>query len=95
MPNRFHNPVLRAQYNQMLHCFRTQHKDLIYPSGRRCWGNGAANAFWRGYDGKIAPVWDARSRQTPAYACFRAGHDVRALVSAGVYDDVPDDRLGH
>ena len=72
-------------------CFRGRHKDLIYPSGRRGRGNSAATAFWRGYDGALGPVWDARSRQTPAYACFRAGEDVKALVAAGIYDDVAPD----
>lgn len=93
MSNRFRDAVLRRQYDQMVHCFRTHHHDLIYPSGNRCRGNACAGYFWRGYDGVAIPTWDARSRQTPGYACFRAGQDVRKLVDAGVYPGVPDDRL--
>lgn len=88
MSNRFRNPMLRKQYDQMLSCFRTRHKDLIYPSGVRCRGNAAAGAFWRGYDGLVNPYWDAVSKQTPAYACFRAGQDVKRFVDAGVYAPV-------
>jgi hypothetical protein len=95
MANRFRIPMLRRQYDQMLHCFRTRHHDLIYPSGARCRGNAAAGAFWRGYDNVMKPNWDARSKQTPAYACFRAGQDARHLVDAGVYADVPNDQAWH
>lgn len=28
--NRFRNPMLRKQYDQMFHGFRTQHRDLRY-----------------------------------------------------------------
>lgn len=88
MSNHFRDPTMRATYDAMVSGFRTRHKDLIYPSGARCRGNGAATAFWCGYDGVKRPVWDARSRQTPGYACFRAGQDVRRFVEAGIYDPV-------
>ena len=88
MSNRFRDPIMRAQYDAMVSCFRTRHKDLIYPSGARCRGNVAATAFWGGYDRVKRPIWDAHSRQTPAYACYRAGQDVRQFVEAGVYEPV-------
>lgn len=90
MPNLFRDRTLKGTYDVMLNCFRTRHKDLIYPSGRRCKGSGGATAFWRGYDGRTNPIWDTASKTTPAYACYRAGQDVKRFVDAGIYEDVPD-----
>ena len=43
MSNRFRDPLLRAQYDAMLSAFRARHHQLIYPDGKRCRGNGAAD----------------------------------------------------
>ena len=88
MSNRFRNSMLRRQYDACLHCFRVRHKDLIHPTGIRHRGNAAADYFWRGYD-LVKMNWDARMRQSPAYAAFRAGEDVRHFVDKGVYEAVP------
>jgi hypothetical protein len=88
MTNRFRDPAMRRQYDACVASFRIRHPDLIRTSGTRCRGNGFATYFWRGYDGLTRPVWDTNSRRTPAYACYRAGQDVRRLVEAGVYEPV-------
>lgn len=87
MSNRFRNPMWRRQYDACLNCFHIRHKDLIHPSGIRNRGNDVADYFWRGYD-HIKMNWDARSRQSPVYAAYRAGEDVRCLVDHGVYEAV-------
>ena len=89
MSNRFRDLTMRRQYDACLLSFRTRHPDLIRPSGVRCRGNATATHFWRGYEGRVRPTWDANSRRTPAYACYRAGQDVRRFVEAGVYEPVP------
>lgn len=76
MPNRFKTPALRKQYDACVKCYRSRHRDLVRPDGTPHLGNGWASHFWRGY--KRTPLnWDAPSRKTFAYACYRAGEDMR------------------
>lgn len=74
--NPFRIPVLRKQFDAMVFAYVERHKDLIHPNGVRP-GNAWAQAFWRGFDGVPRPVRD-NLKDTPAYACWRAGAAVRA-----------------
>ena len=75
--NRFRDPTLRKQYDVMVRLFREGHRDVGTPV-KRCKGNSFAGYFWQGFDG-VAPqrFADRDSRQTLAYACFRAGQDCK------------------
>jgi hypothetical protein len=82
--NPFHNHLMRQQYDAAVFSYDTKHRNFIYATGRRCLGNAWAGSFWRGFDGLNEDQWrrDASSRQTPGYACWRAGKDVRAALDA-------------
>ncbi|MBY3155373.1 hypothetical protein HFO56_23905 [Rhizobium laguerreae] len=82
--NPFRNKMMKQQYDAAVLTYDTKHKDFIYATGRRCLGNAWAGAFWRGFDGLLDDRWkkDAGSRQTPGYACWRAGKDIKAVLDA-------------
>jgi hypothetical protein len=81
--NPFRNPILRKQYDGMFYVFSIKHRDLFRPDGTPHRGNSWATNFWRGYEGKDDPKrWDRASRQTPAWACWCAGRDVRKLETS-------------
>jgi hypothetical protein len=77
MQNPFRNREFRKQFDMLVHCYRENHRDLVRLPWPHC-GNGLASSFWRGYFGDIKRErWDASSRQSFAYAAFRAGEAVR------------------
>jgi hypothetical protein len=81
--NPFRNAVLRKQYDALVHLYAIKHRDLVRADGKPHRGNSWATNFWRGYEGKDdASRWDRASRQTPAWACWRAGHDIRKLENS-------------
>jgi hypothetical protein len=80
MANRFRNKAYRAQYDAMVRAYHTRHRDLVRPDGTQHLGNGVANNFWRGYE-NMPMNWDRNSRDSFAYACYRAGQDVRKAVA--------------
>lgn len=78
-PN-FRHETLRVQFEVMVVAFDAGHRDLGTPEAR-CTGNSFASAFWKGYDGVTTGLGNYRdraSRQTLAYACYRAGQYCRA-----------------
>ncbi|MCV9964474.1 hypothetical protein OIU34_21525 [Pararhizobium sp. BT-229] len=82
--NPFRNDIMRRQFDAAVSTYDTKHRDFIYPNGRRCVGSAWATNFWRGFEGMAADRWkkDAAARQTPAYACWCAGRDIRAALDA-------------
>lgn len=76
MANRFKTPALRKQYDACVKCYRAKHRDVVRPDGTPHRGNAWADNFWRGYE-SVPMNWDAASRQTFAYACYRAGADMK------------------
>ena len=75
--NPFRDRTLKATFDIVVQCYVARHRDIWREPGAARPGNAWANNFWRGYDGVHIPNWDAYSRGTPAYACFRAGQAVR------------------
>jgi hypothetical protein len=68
--------TLAKHFDQVVKCYFTKHRDLIHASGNRNMGNGISGYFWRGYDGVFPKTrWDG-SRDTFAYASYRAGEMV-------------------
>jgi len=79
--NPFKKDLLRRQFDSCVLCYFTRHKDL-FRDGTRHTGNGVANQFWWGFDGARKPEqWDG-SRDTPAYASYRAGEAIAAYEAA-------------
>jgi hypothetical protein len=78
MANRFRDPVLKKEYDAVMQMFLTKHQNLFSKDGSRSRGNGVANSFWLGYDGKFFGIgWDSNSKQTLMYAHWRAGQDAK------------------
>lgn len=82
MPATVRNPFkaggnLARHFDHVVKCYHAKHRDIIRANGDRNMGNGIAGYFWRGYDGAY-PIrrWDG-SRDTYAYASYRAGEEVR------------------
>jgi hypothetical protein len=86
--NPFKQDILQKMFDTMVWSYETRHHDLIRADGSRHMGNGAATAFWRGYDGNPIGVVGRAGRQTPSYACYRAGAAIarkeRDALPAGV-----------
>lgn len=82
--NPFRHPTMRQQFDAIIGAYDKRHKDVVHVDRegryRRHLGNAWANNFWRGFDGVAAGRWDPASRQTPAYACWRAGEALRAAL---------------
>ncbi len=77
--NPFRQDMMARQFDALVNCYVNQHRDLIR-DGFRNLGNSWATGFWRGYDDVIpSERWDRGSKQTFAWACYRAGKAVRAL----------------
>ena len=64
------------QFEQMLKLYADGHRDLLRLGPARCMGNNMAVAFWRGYD-STPPHTIAKD--TPLWACYRAGQAQRLL----------------
>ena len=64
------------QFHQMLRLYAEGHQDLLRLGPVRCMGNNMAVAFWRGYD-SIPP--HTIPKNTPLWACYRAGQTQRLL----------------
>ncbi len=79
--NPFKTKFMRANYEAAVKTYDIRGSNFIYPNtNRRCVGNAWANNFWRGFDG-VARNWDHASKQTPAYAMWCAGRDIRQALS--------------
>ena len=91
--NPFKKDLLRRQFDSCVLCYFTRHKDLFREDGTRHTGNGVANQFWWGFDGARKPEqWDG-SRDTPAYASYRAGEAIAAYEAALAAKDAEIERL--
>lgn len=91
--NPFKKDLLRRQFDSCVLCYFTRHKDLFREDGTRHTGNGVANQFWWGFDGARKPEqWDG-SRDTPAYASYRAGEAIAAYEAALAAKDADIARL--
>lgn len=77
MTNRFRDPVLRRAYDEAITAHAATSK-VLFHAGQEHRGNGVAGPFWRGFHAEQSGHWDAASKQTLAYAYWRAGQDVRA-----------------
>ncbi|MBR8426178.1 hypothetical protein [Burkholderia cenocepacia] len=77
------NP-LAQQFDTMLKAYAERHPDVIHPDGRRCLGNNASSAFWKGYD--LTPPY-LIGNGTWAWACYRAGQTQRLLDDDGARTD--------
>lgn len=76
--NPFKRDILKKQFAACVYCYFSRDKDFFRADGSRHTGNGVANAFWRGFDGVYKPGhWDG-SKDTPAYASYRAGEMIAA-----------------
>lgn len=76
--NPFKIAILKKQFAACVYCYFSRDKDFFRADGSRHTGNGVANAFWRGFDGVFKPGhWDG-SKDTPAYASYRAGEMIAA-----------------
>jgi hypothetical protein len=72
--NPFRNPLMRARFDDLVTAYRRGHANLFTESGRRARGCSMATDFWRGFDNAIpAARWDRASRDTLAWAAYRAG----------------------
>ncbi|CAJ6621004.1 Uncharacterised protein [Burkholderia pseudomallei] len=65
---------LAQQFDTMLSAYAARHPDLMHADGRRCLGNTASSAFWKGYD--LTPPYLVVSGSW-AWACYRAGQTQR------------------
>lgn len=63
-------------FDHMLTLYAEGHRDLLRTGPVRCMGNNMAVAFWRGYD-SIPP--HTIPKDTPVWACYRAGQAQRLL----------------
>lgn len=81
--NPFKKEILKRQFAACIYCYFARDKDFFRADGSRHTGNGVANQFWWGYDGARKPEqWDAASKDTPAYASYRAGSLVAAYEAS-------------
>lgn len=90
--NPFKNKILHGQFAACLKCFDARHKDLIgtdWRDGRfyQHRGNAWAHHFWMGYNGARGRKHYQGSYDTPAYACWRAGYEIRKLCDSGLTID--------
>lgn len=82
MANRFKNPILKQAYDNCIKMFETKHETLFNKGGFQSAGNGIANSFWKGYNGTVFGAgWDAESKDTLAYAYWRAGEDISKRIT--------------
>ncbi len=76
--------TLSKQFDGMLKAYAEGHRDVLRENGAaRCMGNVMATSFWRGYDSTPPHLVP---KDTPAWACYRAGQAQRLLDDQrGVY----------
>lgn len=80
MTNPFRDPLMRARFDELVKAYRLGHANLFTRDGGRSRGCSMATYFWRGFDNLIpAARWDRASRNTLAWAAYRAG---RAIAKA-------------
>lgn len=73
------------QFDGILKAYKEGHRDVIREGRIRCYGNGWANPFWKGYDGLPPTILP---KDSLAYACYRAGQTQRLIDNErGVYID--------
>jgi hypothetical protein len=89
--NPFKDAVMRRQFDACIHCYDTKHRDLIRADGGRHTGNAVANFFWQGFDGAGRDRWDAASRKMIAWACYRAGEEIRKREAKAAPVPTPTD----
>lgn len=89
MKNPFKAVPMRNVFDDCVEAFHSRSTLLFHPDGRRNMGNSIASLFWRGYDGIQIGIWDAASKQTFAYAQWRAGKACREQENTQVLNDVP------
>lgn len=82
MNNRFKDPTMRREYDAAMQMFTTRHRNLFMTNGERRrspnYGSSLATYFWGGFDGRTEGMFnfgDKASRNTVAYAHWRAGQD--------------------
>lgn len=83
--NPFRSKILIRQFDACLNCFDIRHKDLIATDRRdgrfyQHRGNAWAHHFWIGYNGQKDRLHYRDSYDTPAYACWKAGNEIRKLL---------------
>lgn len=82
--NPFKNKILRSQYDAIIKAFNIRHKDLIRKDREgnffQSTGNSWAQDFWTGYNGMRTRESFKGSYDTSAYACWRAGNDIRKFL---------------
>lgn len=71
--NPFRDPALRGHFEDCLRVYRAGR--MLHPNGKPV-GNTTAANFWRGLNA-IPMNWDRASRQSFAYASYRAGEAAR------------------
>jgi hypothetical protein len=74
--NRFKNKTLATYYEGCVVTFNDKRSVLFNADGTPCHSNSIATNFWRGYN-NVAMNWDKASKETFAYAAYRAGEDCR------------------
>ena len=82
MSNRFKDPTMHREYDAVMGMFETKHRNLFMDNGERRhspnYGSSLATSFWGGFDGRAEGMFnfgDKASRNTLAYAHWRAGQD--------------------
>jgi hypothetical protein len=78
--NPFKTEFMRKNYDAAIKTYDAKHHNFIYSNNRRCIGNAWATNFWRGFDG-LKLNWDSTSKQTPSYAMWRAGRDIKSVLN--------------
>jgi hypothetical protein len=74
MANPFRNDLMRRRYDDLVKAYHRGHANLFTQDGGRSRGCSMATDFWRGFDNSIpAARWDRASRDTLAWAAYRAG----------------------
>lgn len=78
MKNPFRQPMMRLSFAGMVKAYEQRSK-LLFHEGRPIRSNSAGIMFWRGYEGTHAGAWDRASKDTLAYACWKAGVACRGV----------------
>ena len=81
--NRFRNPVLRNQYDQMVLKWKAKHADLFRPDGVPHMGAGGGMAFWLGYQGRT--IGAGFIEIAPRNPFLRVGEERSAASPQGLY----------
>lgn len=76
--NPFRSKFMKQNFDAAIATYDKRHRNFIHVSGHRCTGNSWATNFWRGYD--LIELDYSGSKDTAAYAMYRAGQEVRRVV---------------